>query len=825
MKIKSIVIIIASLMMLSICAQAQGPISPLRLAINDLIKTYDKAYPHGQEFLSKLDKFEANEIYKANLEQLQREALIANPLVSAKPILFVVRKQYAGDHHNTETMFEIGQNNIDGKFTGGSALKLIDLASGRVKTLIDLPEGLIRDPEIYFSAKKIVFSMRKNRADSYHIYEINANGSGLKGLTTANGVSDIDPIYMPNDNIVFTSTRDPKIVGCNVHVVCNLFGMESDGANIRQLSKNPLFDGHPSLMPDGRILYDRWEYVDRAFGDAQGLWTANPDGTNLAVYYGNNTPSPGGVIDGKIIPGTDFAVASLVCCHDRPWGAIGIIDRSKGLDGRTPIIKTWPANAIDFVRDPGAANAAWDLIGGANPKYEDPYPLSSKYFLCSRMTGNDEQMGIYLLDIFGNEILLHQEAPGCYDPMPLIPRTRPQMIPSKRKYDTSDGAFYIQNVYLGTHMKSVEPGIVKYLRVVETPPKIARTYTSWGGQGVQLPGVNWHDFMNKRILGTVPVEADGSVSFSAPSDKFIYFQLLDKDGMMVQSMRSGALLQPGEKAGCIGCHEDRRTASPTPANPPIAFKRAPSKLKGWYGPARNFNYLSEIQPIFDKNCVSCHDFGKPAGMKLILARDKDFIFNASYIELWRKNYIRVVGAGPAEIQQPYTWGSHASKLIEVIKNGHEDIQLSLEELDRLITWVDINAPYYPDYATAYPNNLAGRSPLNGGQIRRLGELAGTDFNSNASWNGNRGPQISFDRPDLSPCLSQIRGKNEAACKEAIAIIQAGQNTIKNNPDCDMPGFKPCEADAQRLARYKQLEDMELKAREAIRNMTKVYDEK
>ena len=147
------------------------------------------------------------------------------------------------------------------------------------------------------------------------------------------------------------------------------------------------------------------------------------------------------------------------------------------------------------------------------------------------------------------------------------------------------------------------------------------------------------------------------------------------------------------------------------------------------------------------------------------------------------------------------------------------------QMDRLITWVDINAPYYPDYATAYPNNLAGRSPLDGGQIGRLQELTGVDINGNASWNGNRGPQISFDRPELSPCLDGIRSNNEAAYKEAVAIIRAGQNALKNNPDCDMPGFKPCEADAQRLARYQYLEKLQLKGQEAIRNKKKVYDEK
>ena len=167
-------------------------------------------------------------------------------------------------------------------------------------------------------------------------------------------------------------------------------------------------------------------------------------------------------------------------------------------------------------------------------------------------------MGLYLLDTFGNQLLLHAEGPGCFDPMPLAPRSRPPVIPARRSFEQTPGSFYVQDVYRGTHMRGVERGEVKWLRVVESPEKRYWTQPVWGGQGIEGPAMNWHDFSNKRILGTVPVNEDGSAWFTVPPERYVYFQLLDADGMMIQSMRSGVIAQPGETASCIGCHDERR---------------------------------------------------------------------------------------------------------------------------------------------------------------------------------------------------------------------------------------------------------------------------
>ena len=805
--------------LLSLPASVGGPrpIQELRLAVEDLIATYGERYPGGKGFLERLDKLESlSELPRDEFENLRREALLANPLVSGQPLLYVVRSQYRPDHHNTETIFQTGEANT-ASYQPGGPLKTLDLArNGETRVLADPgPEGRLRDPDVHFDGKRIVFSMRKNIRDNYHLYEVNSDGSALKQLTSAEGIFDIDPIYLPDDELVFTSSREPKYCMCNLHIMGNLFRMGGDGANIHQIGKSTLFEGHTSLLPDGRLLYYRWEYVDRNFGNAQGLWTANPDGTNHAGYYGNNTPAGGVVLDPRAIPGTDLVLCILSSCHDRPWGALAILDRRRGVDGKAPILRTWPADAANRVAEPGTPNGGIDAFYNVNPKYEDPYPLSDKYFLCSRMTGEGEMMAIYLIDVFGNEILLHREGAGCYDAMPLAARPRPPVVPTRRDFKNADGYVYVQNVYNGTHMKDVKPGSVKYLRVVESPEKRFWTVPSWKGQGDERPGMNWHDFNNKRILGTVPVEADGSASFAMPSDRFVYFQLLDANGMMVQSMRSGTTVQSGEWVGCVGCHDERRAAPPTlTGTNPLALKRPPSRLDGWHGPAREFNYLTDVQPVFDKHCVSCHDYGKEAGKKLVLAGDRGLIFNASYVDLWTKGALSVAGAGPPEILQAYSWGSHPSKLTRFREgtNKHTDVKLTAEEMERIVTWVDLNAPYYPSYASAYPNNLYGRSPLDDGQLAKLKQL-GVDTGI---------IDISFDRPEMSPGLAKLP-KDDARYPEALAIIRAGQDTLRKHPNPDSSGFVACEVDQQRERKYQLRAEIELRNRAAIRDGRKVYD--
>lgn len=728
----------------------------------------------------------------------------AYPADNDELIIFVVRNQYAKDHHNTATLFQYGEIN-ELSFEPGAALRVLNMANGKERDIFSTLSGVIRDPEVSWDGKRILFSYRKDKADDYHIYEINADGTNLKQLTFAKGVSDIDPMYLPNNQIIFSSTREPKYCMCNRHIMANLYRMNPDGSNIVQLGKSTLFEGHPALMADGRVIYDRWEYVDRNFGDAQGLWTMNPDGTKHAIYYGNNTASPGGIIDPRPIPNSKLILCIFGSCHDRPWGALTLLDRSRGVDGAESVIKIWPPEAQNII---GKGN--WDAFMPLKVRYEDPYPLTPELFIFSKSLfldqskGNapiNEKMGLFIMDIQGQEVHIYEgDSLSCFDPMPLKPRKKPREIPENRKFDSSPGFFYVQNVYEGTHMDGVSEGSVKYLRVIESPEK--RTYTSgfWGGQGQQAPGVNWHSFETKRILGLVPVEPDGSVNFESPSGKHLYFQLLDENKKMIQSMRSGVMVHPGETNGCIGCHEDRLSAPPQMKGLPSALQKQAQLLSLPEEKPHTFSFTGKVQPIFDRHCVSCHDFNKKAGKKLILAGDLNPYFNASYIDLHVKKQVNCIGGGPAEIQQAYSWGSNSSKLITVLEMGHQGISLSREEMEILYTWIDLNGVYYAEYESAYPDNPAGRSPLTNSQLKRLGNLCGVDFKKMNSFNRTEGPQITFERPELSPCLAKLK-TDSPKYTEALDIIESGRDQLAMLPRADMEGFVPCEEHRTQLEKY------------------------
>ena len=799
---------------------------PLRLAIEDLRETFGARYPRGDEFLARLARIEkaepeARSKLSPELESLRREALVANPLVSGQPLLYVARHQHAAVYHAIDTLYEVGEA-TEGRYRPGGALKALDLATGQARTLVEAPQGVVRSPCVHFDGAKILFAMRRHKKENLHLFEVSADGTGLRQLTFAPDVSDFDPIYLPGGDIVFSSTREPKYNMCSQDIGANLFRMDRDGANIHQITKSTLFENHSALLPDGRVLYKRWEYVDRNFGDAHSFWTVHPDGTNQAVVYGNNTADPAAVYYGQPIPATRRLLCILSTHHHNMWGPLAILDPRLATDGKAAILRTWPAAVRDQLSDSGRFNC--DKLNGVRPKYETPWPLSAKHFLCSRMTGKGSEMGLYLVDVFGNQVLLHAQPPSCFSPLPLAPRPRPPRLPPRRDFLDADGCLYVQNVYVGTHMRGVARGSVKALRIVESPEKRGWTPAKWFGQGFMAPGMNWHDFTAKRILGTVPVEPDGSAHFAVPSDTFIFFQLLDADGMMVQSMRSGTVLQSGERTGCVGCH-DSRLASPLAEGPvPIAVRRPPSRIAPWHGARRMFSYRAEVQPVFDRHCVRCHDFGGKGAKKLILAGDRSLYFNASYTELWRKRYVKAVGAGPAPIQPAGSWGARASKLVQVLRKGHNDVRLDLESFDRIVTWIDINAPYYPSYYSAYPHNLGGRAPLDNGQLKRLGQLVGVDFDRERHCSKSTGPHVSFDRPERSPCLAKL-DKNGPAYREALAIVQAGKAMLARRPRADMPGFVPCEVDRRREAKYALREQIELRSREAIREGRRVHDDR
>jgi hypothetical protein len=761
------------------------------------------------------------------------------------PIIFVVRNQYQRDHHNTATFFPSAQNeHNDGKFTSGGALKL-RYSDGVVETLLETQTGVIRDPDIHWDAKKIVFSMRKDSNDSYHIYEMNLNDRAVKQLTFAKDVDDLFPFYLADDHIGFSSTREPKYCGCNRHIMANLYRMESDGANIYQISKNTLFDSRGRMLPDGRILYDRWEYVDRNFGDTQSLWTCNPDGTNHAVYYGNNTPSPGAVIDARPIPNSDMITCIFAACHDRSWGALVMLDRKRGIDGEKPVYRIWDSHLRKLIGDVNYPSFNPDILGNSmKRRIASPYALSEEKILYVQMIRpNNEKTGLYLglVDKSGN-LIYEDKNYGCYEPIPLVKRKRPVAIPFRRDFVSESGTFYVQDVYQGTHLKNIKRGEVKYLRVVESPEK--RFWSKGALLSTVAPAVNWDELMNKRVLGIVPVNVDGSAIFEVPAERFVFFQLLDKDGVMLQSMRSGTYVQPGEINACTGCHEDRLSATATAAaSKNISIQsRQVMKLSD---SVKSYSYFDNVQPVWDEYCVSCHNDEKPEGRKLNLTGGIGVVFNRSYCELWAKHWIKVVGSGPARHLDAKSWGAIASRIYPFITTNHEGINLKEKDSDafrKVVEWIDLNAPYYPDYATSYYDNPYGRCPLTTMEIRRLEQLTGQkifvqsgvryydiptyvdekeQLNSRDAIFLKAFTSINFDEPSRSPLLSGLT--SELSRFQALQIIQTGVERIKQNGRNESEGFKYCEIDAWREKKYQQTRIREKEFRQAIANGKKLYD--
>jgi hypothetical protein len=432
--------------------------------------------------------------------------------------------------------------------------------------------------------------------------------------------------------------------------------------------------------------------------------------------------------------------------------------------------------------------------------------------------------------------------------MPVAPRRRPPAMPNRVDLSDAKGTFYVEDVYIGDFMDRVPRGTVKFLRVVEAPPKKtfpARGIGDWtpalNPDGHHPVAVNWGHYNTKRILGTVPVEADGSAYFRVPANRFVYFQLLDEDKMMVHSMRSGTTLQPGETIGCVGCHEDRLEAATWREGAatrregaatwqentvPLALMRPPRELEPWYGPARDFSYAAEVQPVLDRHCTVCHDYGKEAESSP-LCGDRGPAFSVSYSELRRRSpavwkpehaqgpkpLISSVDAGPVRIVAPYAWGSHRSRLVDLLRDDHEGVKLDRESLERVVTWIDLNTPYYPTCATYYGSNTFGRCPLDHRQLARLGELisaagSGKQFGwkSVNQYDGGelirlimtRGSPINFTRPERSLVLGAFDDPSAPEYQQALGILRAGGEMLAAHPRADMPGFQPCEADRRRL---------------------------
>jgi len=561
----------------------------------------------------------------------------------------------------------------------GGRLCLLNLRTKEVKVLLADPGGAMRDPCVDYDGRKILFSYRKGPGHYYNLYEINADGSGLRQITRGDW-DDVEPTYLPSGDILFCSTRAKRYVLCFMTQVATLHRCDADGKNIRLLSSNTVTENTPAVLPDGRVLYTRWEYVNRDAVAFHHLWTMNPDGTGQMVYFGNM--HPGGVfIDARPIPGTETVVFTDIPGHGRNehQGYIAIVSDKFGPDAKSAVRRL--TKARDF---------------------RDPYPLSPETFLVAK--GNQ----LLLLDRSGRTKVLHTGKQMVHEPRPLASRPRERVIPPRIDRSRTTGTVILSDVYFGRNMDGVKRGSIKKLLVLEDLPKPA----NYHGGGSQPIGHGVTSTL-KRILGTVPVEADGSAHFDVPAMRSVYFALLDENDLSVKQMRSFVTLQPGETASCVGCHEERGRTPRTRGLRLAALARPPSRIEPIADAPEVFDFPRDVQPILDQHCVKCHSHPKRKG-GVVLTGDRGPVYSLAYYALRLHWQVKDTSGPPRDgsgrqngNDPPYTAFSSASPLMKKIDGSHNDVKLSPHERRIVRLWIDAGSQYPGTYAALGTGQVGG----------------------------------------------------------------------------------------------------------------------
>ena len=717
-----------------------------------------------------------------------------------------------------------------------------------IKTIFHDPDGSIYDMNLSLDGKTVYFSHKKSGEEYWHLWRIGTDGSGLRRLT--NGpYYDVSPCETPEGDLIFVSTRRFGYTVCqpgpasNLHRLRN-FG-EGETPEISCVSMNTLSDMSPQMLPDGRVLFTRWEYIDRDLTYRQSLWTQNPDGTGYQLFFGNTIRDVGTFWQARPLPGyRDRLVATFAPHHNYPHGMIGLIDRKHGIEGPKGEAYIYITKEVPVVAD---NNMPW--------AYRDPFPLSEDTFLCSFGDGpgyykdGKKRFGIYLLNQEGEGRLLYEDAEqSCFFPIPLQPSPpipiildRSQPTPTDRLTNPDDdsltGTLILTNVNEGLQGK-VEPGTIVALRVMEqvrkTEELVNRAYD-------QSPVMSYGTYYAKRDWGTVPLEADGSAHFVVPALREVYLQALDAEGREVQRMTSALQVMPGEQLSCTGCHEDRDAAPVMPNRMPLAARQTPymPKSPDWLlqrerpnplPDARVFDYPSVVQPVLDKYCISCHN-GDQAEGGYDLTGDKTRFFSMSYDNLlgtsqsYRQHNMLTGEMLPEEaakgkplvhffwllqtpsaVNQPYWTGSHASRLTELIESDHAGVAIPLEDRQKIYYWIDANVPYYSTYAHARPKAPGRRdrfadpesgrfSPWFSERFvevydRRCTECHGPFMQPRHLWTG-RYAWINLDHPNRSAALTahlskDSGGRGIATVKNAERSPAASQEELlfsdKNDSD-------------------------------------------
>ena len=589
-------------------------------------------------------------------------------------IVFAVRQVDSDNHWYANFGYNVVDPERRRYYHDAGRLCRLNLRTGKVATLVNDPKGGVRDPQLHYDAKKILFSYRKGGQPYYHLYEIGLDGAGLRQLTSGS-YDDIEPTYLPDGDIIFCSSRCKRWVPCYRTQVAVLYRCDGNGENIRQLSANVEHENTPWVLPDGRILYQRWEYVDRSQVGYHHLWTMNPDGTGQMVCFGNLHPNTE-MIDAKPIPGTKKVVASFSPGHGRNEhaGVITIVDPRRGPDAREM------AKAISRGRH-----------------YRDPYPISEDAFLVAGDTN------ILLMDGRGRCLQIYdlpkkwrQGRMKVHEPRPVRTRARELVVPSRVDLSKATGRVVLEDVHIGRNMQGVARGEIKKLLVLEVLPKPCNMFS--GMEPLSYGGT----FLLERILGTVPVESDGSAHFELPAMRALFFVALDEHDLSVKRMQSFMTLQPGETVGCVGCHE-QRVRAPVSNTSLLALRRKPSRIQPIPNVPDVMDFPHDIQPILDKHCLGCHDYektakGGPMSGGIILSGDRGPMFSHSFYMLTIASQfvdgrnLRKSNYPPRQI------GSAASPLLKKLDGSHHGVNALDHERVLARLWIDSGAVYAGTYA-------------------------------------------------------------------------------------------------------------------------------
>lgn len=659
------------------------------------------------------------------VREVKRRIVFRNPVVDFDKVVLIDMPYPQGSEPRHETRHRLGYMAVP----GARLLVLEGLSpAGRLEQI--MPRGPLHGsfwrPDVSYDGRKILFCFKPHNEKSFHLYEIGADGSGLRQLTSG-PYDDLDPIYLPDgEHLLFSTTRGHTYVRCmpptNAYVLARC---DRDGRNIYLVSRNNEPDYLPSVLEDGRVVYTRWEYTDKPLWRAQGLWTCNPDGTQVGTFWGNQSVWPDLLKDARGIPGSRRVMFTGSAHHDWFSGSVGIIDPDKGFNYPNGLTKVtadleWPESGngpSDPIESPAYHRS------GSFRAYYSPYPLGEKDFLVS--ADREGKFLLYLMDVDGNRELVYEGTHNVFHALPLrarpVPAVRPELVDwPQRGERPKGGVFYSNDVYEGVSEEL--QGRASYLRVLSIDHK---TYTYWHKRpylstgpvvsGVQSDGV-------KRVLGTVPVESDGSVAFHVPAGLPLHFQLLDGEYRTLQTMRSFTGVMPGERRGCVGCHESHSTAPANHARA-LAFSREPSRITPPPWGEDTVSYARYVRPVLDRYCSECHE-GEGRGRAVFdtTPRAGHLGFDETYWILtgrpsWGRAYREPAdpppGFGIADTllvegyhqrdpaayctPAPMTRLSYRSRLVELVSSGrHHGVKVDPVSLRKLIIWVDTMCPYRGD---------------------------------------------------------------------------------------------------------------------------------